>query len=176
MKLFAHTRSSTAAFPTTSIGRHLHHVFRGLLGVYSHYNLHAHGAAKTALCIEGSDDFVTSAAASIVTGWNEPVPGRDYTPLKRTAFHGARCRSRWVSVGITVAGIESRFRRDDYFRFGALSHICLQLFQRHLPLQESRPRSRPGRSQEFDGHRVCLQWTSTHRAFSGKRLDLARAH
>jgi len=99
MKLFAHTHSSTAAFPTKSIGRHLHHVFRGLLGVYSHYNLHAHGAAKTALCIEGSDDFVTSAAASIVTGWNEPVPGRDYTPLKSTAFHGARSSSRWRRVG-----------------------------------------------------------------------------
>ena len=94
MKLFAHTRSSTAAFPTSSIGRHLHYVFRGLLGVYSHYNLHAHGAAKTALCIEGSDDFVISAAASIVTGWNEPVPGRDYTPLKSTVFHGARAKSR----------------------------------------------------------------------------------
>jgi hypothetical protein len=38
------------------------------------------------LCIEGSDDFVASAAASIVTGWNEPVPGRDYTPLKSTVF------------------------------------------------------------------------------------------
>jgi len=104
MKLFAHTHSSTAAFPTSSIGRHLHHVFRGLLGVYSHCNLHAHGAAKTALCIEGSDDFVTSAAASTVTGWNEPVPGRDYTPLKSTVFHGARAKSRWGRVDDDPAG------------------------------------------------------------------------
>src|ERR1035438_8517665 len=90
MKLFAHTPSSTAAFPSKSIGRHLHYVFRGLLGVYSHYNLHAHGAAKTALCIEGSDDFVASAAASIATGWSDPVPGWELHPLWSSAFHGAQ--------------------------------------------------------------------------------------
>jgi len=31
---------------------------------------------KATLYTEGSDDFVTSAAASIATGWSEPVPGR----------------------------------------------------------------------------------------------------
>jgi len=43
----------------------------------------------TALYIEGSDDFVTSIAASIATGWNEPVPRWVYLPLKSTVFHGA---------------------------------------------------------------------------------------
>ena len=33
---------------------------RGLLDVYSHCNLHAHGVAKTTLCTESSDGFVTS--------------------------------------------------------------------------------------------------------------------
>jgi hypothetical protein len=132
MKLFAHTHSSTAAFPTKSIGRHLHHVFRGLLGVYSHYNLHAHGAAKTALCIEGSDDFVTSAAASIVTGWNEPVPGRDYTPLKSTVFHGARFGARCLGAG-GGSGITRR-------RLCRLCRFCGAIFLRdrhsHVPLGE----------------------------------------
>ncbi|MFZ1137791.1 MAG: hypothetical protein WAN76_01345, partial [Candidatus Sulfotelmatobacter sp.] len=33
-----------------------------------------------------------SAAASIATGWNEPVPGREFHPLKSSAFHGALFR------------------------------------------------------------------------------------
>ena len=56
------------------------------------YNLHARGAAETALFTEGPDDFVTSIATSIATGWNEPVPRWGYLPLKSTDFHGARLR------------------------------------------------------------------------------------
>ena len=41
------------------------------------------------LSIESSDSFVASAAASIATGWSEPVPGRELHPLKSSAFHGA---------------------------------------------------------------------------------------
>ena len=44
------------------------------------------------LYTEGSDSFVTSAAASIATGWSEPVPGRELHPLKSSAFHGALFR------------------------------------------------------------------------------------
>ena len=44
------------------------------------------------LSIESSDSFVASAAASIATGWSEPVPGRELHPLKSSAFHGARSR------------------------------------------------------------------------------------
>ena len=46
------------------------------------------------LSIESSDSFVASAAASIATGWNEPVPGRELHPLKSNAFHGALLRQR----------------------------------------------------------------------------------
>src|SRR6516164_951673 len=38
------------------------------------------------LSIESSDSFVASAAASIATGWNEPVPGREFHPLESSAF------------------------------------------------------------------------------------------
>jgi len=38
------------------------------------------------LSIESSDSFVVSAAASIATGWSEPVPGRELHPLKSSAF------------------------------------------------------------------------------------------
>jgi hypothetical protein len=38
------------------------------------------------LYIESSDSFVASAAVSIATGWNEPVPGRELHPLKSSAF------------------------------------------------------------------------------------------
>ena len=33
------------------------------------------------LYTESSDSFVASAAASIATGWSEPVPGRELHPL-----------------------------------------------------------------------------------------------
>src|SRR5437867_360471 len=44
------------------------------------------------LYIESSDSFVASAAASIASGWSEPVPGRELHPLKSSAFHGALLR------------------------------------------------------------------------------------
>src|SRR5437870_9519111 len=44
------------------------------------------------LYIESSDSFVASTAASIATGWSEPVPGRELHPLKSSAFHGALLR------------------------------------------------------------------------------------
>ena len=44
---------------------------------------------QATLYTESSDSFVASAAASIATGWSEPVPGREFHPLKSNAFHGA---------------------------------------------------------------------------------------
>ena len=44
------------------------------------------------LSIESSDSSVASAAASIATGWSEPVPGRELHPLESSAFHGALLR------------------------------------------------------------------------------------
>jgi hypothetical protein len=44
------------------------------------------------LYIESSDSFVASAAASIATGWSEPVPGRELHLLRSSAFHGALLR------------------------------------------------------------------------------------
>ena len=41
---------------------------------------------QATLYIESSDSFVASAAASIATGWSEPVPGRELHPLKSSAF------------------------------------------------------------------------------------------
>src|SRR5260370_32172551 len=41
------------------------------------------------LYTESSDSFVASAAASIASGWSEPVHGRELHPLKSSAFHGA---------------------------------------------------------------------------------------
>jgi len=38
-----------------------------------------------------------SAAVSIVTGWSEPVPGRELQPLKSSAFHGARLRQQSIA-------------------------------------------------------------------------------
>jgi len=38
------------------------------------------------LYIESSDSFVASTIVSIATGWSEPVPGREFHPLKSSAF------------------------------------------------------------------------------------------
>ena len=47
---------------------------------------------QATLYTESSDSFVASAAASIASGWSEPVPGRELHPLKSSAFHGALLR------------------------------------------------------------------------------------
>src|ERR1700736_2274513 len=59
------------------------------------------------LSIESSDSFVASTAASIATGWSEPVPGRELHPLKSSAFHGALLR-QLSSLGATFVGTETR--------------------------------------------------------------------
>ena len=53
---------------------------------------------QATLYIESSDSFVASAAASIATGWSEPVPGRELRPLKSSAFHGALFRQLTQSI------------------------------------------------------------------------------
>jgi hypothetical protein len=55
------------------------------------------------LSIESSDSFVASAAASIATGWSEPVPGRELHPLKSSAFHGALFHQLRPSAKTSVA-------------------------------------------------------------------------
>ena len=52
----------------------------------------------------GSDGFVTSTAAPIASGWNDPVPGRVYLPLWFSAFHGALLSP---DFGNCISGSES---------------------------------------------------------------------
>ena len=81
--------STSVGLPLLAVGRLLHYTFRGLLSVYSRYSLHARQVAYATLYTRGSDDFVSSVAALIATGWSEPAPGRDFHPLRISAFHGA---------------------------------------------------------------------------------------
>src|SRR5262245_62141156 len=85
MNSFARTVPSASAFPEVQLGRLLHCPFRGLLSVHSRYGLHAHRVAMRPFP-EGFSSFVTSTAASVVTGRNEPAPGRDFHPLLTSAF------------------------------------------------------------------------------------------
>ena len=64
----------------------LHYPFRGLLSVHSRYGLPAHQVAIATLLTEGFSGFVTSTTASIATGRNEPVPGRDFHTPSTSAF------------------------------------------------------------------------------------------
>jgi hypothetical protein len=63
--------------------------FRGLLSVYSRQGLHARRIAYATFYAEGFTGVVASAAASIATGWSEPVPGRVYPRCGPPPFHGA---------------------------------------------------------------------------------------
>jgi hypothetical protein len=78
--------SASVGLPLLAVGRLLHCTFRGLLSVYSRYGLHARQVAYATLYTRGSDDFVSSVAALIATGWSEPAPGRDFHPLRTSAF------------------------------------------------------------------------------------------
>ena len=60
--------------------------------IHWRYVLHAHLLTNLTLYTESSDCWVTFPAASIVTGWSEPVPGRELHPLKSSAFQAARFR------------------------------------------------------------------------------------
>ncbi len=77
-------------------GRLLHCRFRGLLSVHLRYGLHARRVAIATLYIEGFSSFVASTAASIATGWSEPVPGRDLHPLKTRHLFTAHVDIRQV--------------------------------------------------------------------------------
>jgi len=88
--MFAHTLPSTAAFPELTAGQLLRCSFRGLLSVHFRYSLPTCRVAKTTLYTGGFSSFVTSTTAPIATGWNEPVPGRDFPRCGPAPFHGAR--------------------------------------------------------------------------------------
>jgi hypothetical protein len=57
----------------------------GRHGQFRDILLYEHVAPKLVLVptlyIESSESFVASTAASIATGWSEPVPGRDHGAL-----------------------------------------------------------------------------------------------
>jgi hypothetical protein len=107
--LFARTFPSSSAFPESEAGRPLHYAFRGLLSVYSRYGLHAHRVAYATFYTEGFSSFVASAAASIATGWSEPVPGRDFSPAEDQRLftaHSGKCVNQDLGVSFTIAGYD----------------------------------------------------------------------
>ena len=61
------------------------------------YGLHLRGVARATLSTEGSDEFVTSPAASIATGHATP-PRQDSHLRKRTSLHGAHERMYIISM------------------------------------------------------------------------------
>src|SRR3954451_3416279 len=71
-------------------GRLPRHHFRGLLGIHSRYGLSTRCTAERYTCLEGSDGFVTSAAAPIASGWSDRVSRAGLAPAGMTLpFHGA---------------------------------------------------------------------------------------
>src|ERR1700736_187910 len=107
--LFARLSPSTAAFPCVTVRSAPAIVFSGP-AQRSLMLWPARSPSRLAtLYIESSDSFVASAAASIATGWSEPVPGRELHPLKSSAFHGALLRQLLTS-GIVACETAQVFR------------------------------------------------------------------
>src|SRR5215469_9028212 len=113
---FARPSPSSAAFPVKKSGRLLPWLFRDLLSVHSPYGLHARRSRLATLSIESSDSFVASAAVSIATGWNQPVPGVGIEPRRahfvikdRVTFPRAPLQSR--KVGFPDSGFDLGFSR-----------------------------------------------------------------
>jgi hypothetical protein len=102
--LFARTIPFASAFPESEAGRLLRCRFRGLLSVYSRYGLHARRVAYATFYTEGFSSFVASAAASIATGWSEPVPGRDFSPAEDQRLFTAHSDDATNRVQITPVG------------------------------------------------------------------------
>src|SRR5271156_1375433 len=74
---------AAAAFPIFVQGRRPHWSFRGLLNV--HWLLRPVGSPPRQMrhiCLEGSDEFVSSTVAPIASGWSDPDAGWDLHPLK----------------------------------------------------------------------------------------------
>jgi hypothetical protein len=86
------------------------------------------------LYIESSDSFVASAAVSIVTGWNEPVPGRELHPLKSSAFHGALFQQLWttklMASGFKLLRGIKRPRRRNQLRYDCAAQFVPNAFER----------------------------------------------
>ncbi len=86
------------------------------------------------LSIESSDSFVASAAASIATGWSEPVPGRELHPLKSKRL------SRRTLTSISGSCAVIRMRASEPATRGTRQTApdpisltsCLQLFSKTL--------------------------------------------
>jgi hypothetical protein len=97
--MFARLSPSTAAFSVKKSGRLLQLFFpRPAQHLLTLWPVRSPSRLAT-LYTESSDSFVASAVASIVTGWSEPVPGRELHPLKSSAFHGALSRQLSVQNG-----------------------------------------------------------------------------
>jgi len=131
---FARTLPSLSAFPVRQVGRLLHQPFRGLLSVYSRYGLHARRVAYATLYTEGFSSFVASPAASVATGWNEPVPGRDIPPLKthvfsrRTDATGFFCSALPAHMPRPIPHRSSQFSRPPFSASHFLGH-CFGLIR-----------------------------------------------
>lgn len=62
---------SMTVFPRLAAGRLPHQIFRGLLGVHSRWACTLAKSPQVTLCTEGFSRFVTSATASIASGWSD---------------------------------------------------------------------------------------------------------
>ena len=79
---------------------------------------------------ESSDGLVT-LAASIDTGWSEPVPGRELNPLKSSAFHGALLRKLSQCFGYTARAMNAALQDNVAFSFRRLGLAAWNTLRNH---------------------------------------------
>jgi hypothetical protein len=117
--------------PLIKQGQLLQLFFRGLLSVPS--RLARSRSRQTTLYTEGSNSFVASAAASIAAGWGEPVPGREFLPLKASAFHSAL-------YDRLMANAKADGLLDSCWPLAFATHCELRTYRRdrHIPSRRAR--------------------------------------
>jgi hypothetical protein len=108
---FARTVPSASAFPEVQVGWLLHCPFRGC-SAFTRVTACMLTESPCDPFTEGCSSFVTSTAASGVTGRNEPAPGRDFHPLLTSAFprRTGPCGQPYYLTANTVASVSAPTR------------------------------------------------------------------
>ncbi len=115
-----HRNRTMAAFPVYTAGQLLRCTFRGLLSVHCTLRpVPSPSVPSTPVGREGSGEFVTSFVASLATGWNDPVAGRDCPAEIERLFFSRRTYTivptppRRRSVTVRAEGV----RATKFWRF-----------------------------------------------------------
>lgn len=92
------------AFPKPRQGRPPHRIFRGFNDVHFLTACQFARRPHAATCLPGSDSFIASTVAGIVSRSQRPLPGRDLHSLEHFAF-ARRTWAIYIAASLIVANM-----------------------------------------------------------------------